>query len=159
MILRNRSLLALLVAEVISGIGSRMTGLALPWFVLVTTHSPAKMGVVLAVQLLPMGVLGIPSGTVVSRLGARRTMLVADLARIPLMASLPLLHAAGLLSFPLLLVLAAAFGVFWTPYFSAQRSILPELLGDDQQVLAQANSVFEGSNSTAGLLGPRSQAC
>ena len=48
MILRNRSLLALLVAEVISGIGSRMTALALPWFVLVTTQSPAKMGLVLA---------------------------------------------------------------------------------------------------------------
>lgn len=154
MILRNRSLLALLVAEVVSGIGSRMTALALPWFVLVTTHSPAKMGLVLAAELLPMGLLGIPSGTVVSRLGARTTMLASDLVRVPLMALLPLLHAAGVLSFPLLLLLVAAFGVFWSPYFSAQRVILPELLGDDEQVIAQANSVFEGSTSTAGLLGP-----
>lgn len=153
MILRNRSLLALLVAEVISGVGSRMTALALPWFVLVTTHSPSKMGLVLAAQLLPMGVLGIPSGTVVSRLGARTTMLISDIARVPLMMALPLLHAAGLLSFPLLLLLAAATGVFWAPYFSSQRSILPELLGDDEQVIGQANSVFEGSTSTAGLLG------
>jgi MFS family permease len=54
----------------------------------------------------------------------------------------------------LLLVLAAAIGVFWAPYFSSQRSILPELLGDNEQVIAQANSVFEGSTSTASLLGP-----
>ena len=154
MILRNRSLLALLVAEVVSGIGSRMTFLALPWFVLVTTHSPSKMGLVLAAELLPMGLLGIPSGTVVARLGARTSMLVSDLARVPLMASLPLLHAAGLLSFPLLLVLVAVFGCFWAPYFAAQRTILPELLGNDERTLAQANSVVEGATYTSSLLGP-----
>src|SRR5439155_199310 len=86
-ILRNRSLLALIVAEVISGVGSRMTALALPWFVLVTTHSPAKMGLVLAAELLPMGVLGVSSGSGVSRLGARTTMLVSDFVRVPLMAA------------------------------------------------------------------------
>jgi MFS family permease len=154
MILRNRSLLALLVAEVISGVGSRMTYLALPWFVLVTTHSPSKMGIVLAVEVLPVGLLGIPSGSIVSRLGARTTMLISDIVRVPLMASLPILHAAGMLSFPLLLVLVFTFGCFWAPYFAAQRSILPELLGDDEQTITQANSVIEGATHTTGLLGP-----
>jgi MFS family permease len=153
-ILRNRSLLALLASEVVSAVGSRMTALALPWFVLVTTGSPTRMGIVLAAELLPMGLLGIPSGTVVSRLGARTTMLVSDATRIPLMASIPILHAAGMLSFPLLLVLVVAFGVFWAPYFAAQRVILPELLGDDEQTIAQANSVIEGATSASGLLGP-----
>src|SRR5439155_7788648 len=99
-ILRNPSLLALLAAELVSRIGSTMTFLALPWFVLVTTHSPAKMGIVLAVELAPTALLGIPSGTLVSRYGARLVMLGADLTRVPLMASLPILHAAGLLTFP-----------------------------------------------------------
>jgi predicted MFS family arabinose efflux permease len=153
-ILRNRALLALLVAELVSRVGSQMTFLALPWFVLVTTHSPAKMGLVLAVELLPMALLGVPSGTVVSRLGARLTMLGSDLMRVPLMASVPLLHAAGLLTFPLLLVLVAAFGCFNAPYFASQRVILPELLGSDEQVVAQANSVLEGATQTSSLLGP-----
>jgi hypothetical protein len=48
-ILRNRSLAALIAAEVVSSLGSRITFLALPWFVLVTTGSAAKMGIVLAV--------------------------------------------------------------------------------------------------------------
>jgi hypothetical protein len=60
-ILRNPSLLALLVAEVVSSVGSRMTALALPWFVLVTTGSPTRMGAILAAELLPVGLLGIPS--------------------------------------------------------------------------------------------------
>jgi len=43
-ILRNRSIAALLTAEVLSSLGSRMTWLALPWFVLVTTGSPRGWG-------------------------------------------------------------------------------------------------------------------
>ena len=53
---------ALVVAETISVLGTRMTYLALPWFVLVTTGSPGKMSLVLAAEILPMAILGIPSG-------------------------------------------------------------------------------------------------
>jgi len=153
-ILRNRGLVALLAAEVISRIGSQMTFVALPWFVLVTTGSPAKMGIVLACELAPVALLGIPSGTIVSRYGARLTMLGADLARVPLMVSLPVLHSAGLLSFPVLLVLVTAFGCFGAPYFASQRVILPELLGSEQRVISQANSLLEGATQTSALLGP-----
>ena len=83
------------------------------------------MSVVLAVELAPVAILGIPSGTVIARWGARRTMLVSDLARAPLIASVPLLHELGLLSFPLLLVLVALVGVFIAPYFASQALILP----------------------------------
>jgi hypothetical protein len=37
--LRQRSIAALITAEVISSLGSQMTFLALPWFVLATTGS------------------------------------------------------------------------------------------------------------------------
>jgi MFS family permease len=145
---------ALVSAEVVSILGSRMTYLALPWFVLVTTGSAAKMTYVLAAEILPMALLGIPSGMVVERLGARRTMLVCDAARVPLLASLPLLHAADLLRFPLLLALVFALGCFMAPYFAAQRVILPELVGEDVGTLAQANSLIEGGTAVAALAGP-----
>lgn len=152
--LRKPGLLALLVAESVSSLGSQMTFLALPWFVLVTTGSPTRMGVVLAVELLPVALLGIPSGALVSRLGARRTMLIGDIARVPLMASLPLLHAAGVLSFPLLLGLVFGIGCFLAPYFSSQRVILPELVGDDETAVARANAILEGSLRATALVGP-----
>ena len=79
----------------ISVLGTRMTYLALPWFVLVTTGSPSKMSLVLAAEILPMAILGVPSGALVQRLGSRTTMLVADFARAPILASIPLLYAAG----------------------------------------------------------------
>ena len=48
--------------------------------------------------------------------------------RAPLIAAIPLLHAAGLLTFPLLLVLVFAVGAFGTPSFvSTACSALPPL--------------------------------
>jgi MFS family permease len=153
-ILRNRSLAALILAEIVSSLGSRITFLALPWFVLVTTGSAARMGIVLAVELAPVALLGILSGSVVARLGARRTMQLSDLARVPLMCSIPLLHSAGMLSFPLLLAIVFAIGCFLAPFFASQRVILPELVGEDETTVAQANAVIEGATTLTNLLGP-----
>ena len=145
---------ALVAAETISVLGTRMTYLALPWFVLVTTGSPGKMSFVLAAEILPMAILGIPSGVVVQRLGSRRTMLIADAARAPVLASIPLLHAAGVLSFGLLLGIVALLGCFMPPYFASQRTILPELVGEDETRMSQANSAIEGGSAFAALVGP-----
>jgi len=153
-VLRSRALGALIGAEVISSFGSQMTFLALPWFVLVTTGSPARTGIVLAAELAPVAVLGIPSGTVVTRVGARRAMLGADLARAPLIAAIPVLHVAGWLSFPLLVVLVGFVGCFHAAYFGAQRVVLPELVGEDEQRVGQANALVEGGGRLAALAGP-----
>jgi MFS family permease len=150
----KRAVGALVVAELISTLGSRMTYLALPWFVLVTTGSAAKMSVVLAVQILPMAILGVPSGSLVQRFGSRTAMLAADFARAPLIMALPLLHAAGYLSFGLLLALVAALGAFMPPYAASQRVILPELVGEDVTLMSQSNSLIEGGTAAAALIGP-----
>jgi MFS family permease len=145
---------ALVAAEVISVLGTRMTYLALPWFVLVTTGSPGKMSLVLAAEIAPMAILGIPSGTLVQRLGARNMMLVADFARAPILASIPLLHALDALSFPLLLAIVALLGCFMAPYWASQRTILPELVGEDERLMSQGNSLIEGGSGFAALAGP-----
>jgi predicted MFS family arabinose efflux permease len=91
---------------------------------------------------------------VIARYGARRTMIVSDLIRAPLLASIPVLHELGRLTFPLLLAIVTSIGVFLAPYFASQRLILPELVGDDEHVVAQANAVVEGANRAMSLLGP-----
>ncbi|MEU6578111.1 MFS transporter [Streptomyces sp. NPDC046805] len=154
MMFRNRALTALAAAKLISTMGSWMTVVALPWFVLTTTGSPTKMGQVLGAEVLAVALLGIPSGSVVARLGVLRTMLVGDLLRAVIVALIPGLHAVGLLSFPLLLVLSFAIGVFSAPYYSSQRLILPELLGEDEQVISQGNSMIDGANRFGSLAGP-----
>jgi hypothetical protein len=151
---RPGPLAALLAAEVVSTTGSQMTLLALPWFVLVTTGSPARMGLVVAADLLPMVVLAIPGGAVAGRLGARRTMLACDLARLPLVGLVPLLHAVGALSFPVLVGLVALHGLFWPPYWASQGALLPELVGDDRHRLTRASALFQAATRLTLLAGP-----
>jgi hypothetical protein len=62
-----------------------------------------------------------------------------------------------LLQLPLLLVLAAAIGVFGRR-ISRHSGRSCRVAQRQRLVIAQANSVFEGSTSTASLLGPRSPA-
>jgi len=153
-LLRNRSLAAVLVAELVSLTGSAMTFVALPWFVLVTTGSTAKMGWVLAAELLPVGLLGIPSGSLIARLGAKRTMNVADAARVPLMTAIPVLHWTGHLSFPLLLAATFLLGCFMAPYYASSRLILPEVIGEDEQLVAQGSAFVQAANQVTQLGGP-----
>jgi predicted MFS family arabinose efflux permease len=81
-------------------------------------------------------------------------MLIADFARAPILASIPLLYAVGVLSFGLLLGIVALLGCFMPPYFASQRTILPELVGEDETRMSQANSSIEGGSAFAALIGP-----
>ena len=143
--LANRSLLGLVAAELVSLTGSAMTFVALPWFVLATTGSTAKMGWVLAAEMLPIAIVGIPAGSLIARLGAKRTMLVSDAARGPLLLVIPILHSAGRLSFPALLGVTFAIGVFAAPYFASSRIVVPEIAGEDERAVAQVNAVLSGA--------------
>ena len=153
-VLRERGLLALVGAEVVSLTGSQMTWLALPWFVFVTTGSATRMPLVILAEVVGMGLATLASGKLLARLGARRTMLLCDGARAPVMALVPLLHWAGVLSFPLLLALVVALGVLTAPYFSAQRVIVPELLGEDETRVTEATAVTQAAARATFLLGP-----
>jgi MFS family permease len=153
-VLRSRSLLALLAAEVISTTGAQMTWVALPWFVLTTTGSATQMSLVMAAEAVGLAVVGFPSGRVLNRLGARRTMLLCDGLRGPLMLLVPLLHWVGGLSFGLLLGFAFVLGALSAPYFAAQRMVLPELLGEDETAVSQASALFQGATRITLLLGP-----
>ena len=152
--MRNLTLPALLTAEAVSSTGSAMTFVALPWFVLATTGSPTRMSIVLAAEILPMALLGIPSGSVVARLGARTSMLVSDLVRAPLVALVPLLHWTGHLTFSLLVLIVFVLGIFMTPYIASQRSIIPEVLGDDEKAVSKASGMFGGAQHLPIVIGP-----
>ena len=153
-VLRNGPLRALLAAEVISTTGMQMTWLALPWFVLITTDSPARMTGVMAAELLGFAIAGLPAGSLIQRLGARRTMLWADAVRTPLMLLVPVLHWSGHLVYAELILLALALGVVGAPHFAAQRVVLPELIGEDEVTMSQANALFQGAIRATLLLGP-----
>src|SRR5438067_2930619 len=144
---------AIVGAELVSSVGSSMTVLALPWFVLVTTGSATKLGLVVGIGSIPFVTLPVPAGSLIARIGARQTMVIADAARLPLLAAIPALYSLHALSFPLLVVLVALTNVFTAAHMPAQRLILAEVVGEEESAVARVNAYLDGAQTTAPLVG------
>ena len=152
--LRSRAIRALLVSEVISTTGAQMTWVALPWFVLVTSGSATRMSLVIAFEAVGLALTSLLGLRLLNRVGARLTMMICDAARGPVMLLIPVLHWTGGLSFAVLAAVAFVIGALTGPYFAAQRIIVPELLGEDEQLVSQGTALFQGATRVTLLLGP-----
>ncbi|MEU2065177.1 MFS transporter [Streptomyces sp. NPDC013455] len=150
----SRALTAVYVAGAVTALGTQMTMLALPWLVLENTGSATRAGLVFAAQVLPMALLGFAGGEVIQRLGARRTMVVSDLARAPVVALIPLLQTLGALNLAVLVAIVAALGALAVPYHAAQRVLAMELLSPHARSLARANSALAGVQNGSAFAGP-----
>src|SRR5690606_8502460 len=100
----RRPLGGLLTAEAISTTGTRVSMIALPWFVLTTTGSATQTGLIAFAELLPLVLSKAFGGPVIDRVGARRVAVACDALSLVAVGLVPLLHRAGVLSLPLLLL-------------------------------------------------------
>lgn len=82
---------ALLTASGLSGLGDMVAAIALPWFVLQETGSPALTALTGFAPLVSLVVGGIVGGAVVDRFGFRPVSIVADLASGATIALIPIL--------------------------------------------------------------------
>ena len=142
-----------------STFGSLITRAALPFTAVLLLHASAPQMALLAAANMVASVLVAPlAGPWLDRRARRPVMLACDLVRTLLLASIPLAAITGHLGFGLLLTVQALEGAFTTVFDVAQRSWLPELVGEDKLVkanaqLATTNSVAEmGSFGIAGWL-------
>jgi MFS family permease len=151
----NRApILALLSANAISLVGSTLTMIALPWFVLQTTGSAAMTGLAGFFTFLPAFIAGIFGGALVDRFGYKRISIVADLISGVGIALIPLLHQTVGLAFWQLLALVFLGGLLTIPGLTARRSLLPELAGLARVRLERVNGSFEAIQHLAFLCGP-----
>jgi predicted MFS family arabinose efflux permease len=153
-LLRRPGLAALLASEVVSMSGTAMTLVALPWFVLATTGSPARTSVVMAGAALGLAVCGIPGGWVAGRLGARRAMLVSNAIRAPLIGLVPFLYEVGALRFWMLPVIAFLVEGHTAPYQGSQFAVLADLTTEDSAVMGRATALYQAAQRASNLVGP-----
>lgn len=145
---------AFLGGNAVSLIGSMMTWVALPWFVLETTGSAGKMGITAFVIGLPGFLMGVFGGALVDRVGYRRVSVVADLVSGASIALIPVLHHTVGLAFWELLVLVFFAELLAIPGLTARRSMIPELAGLARARLEPINAAFEGTQFAALLVAP-----
>ena len=147
-------LFMLLGANVISLVGSAITTIALPWFVLQTTGSAAMTGLTGFFVVLPTFIAGIFGGALVDRVGYKRVSVAEDIVSCLAIASIPLLHATIGLAFWQLLALVFVGALLAVPGISARRALLPQLAERAGMRLERANAAFEANTYLASLLGP-----
>jgi len=151
---RRLSLSALIGADAISLTGNALTQIAVPWFVLTTTGSAARTGLVAFCGLLPLILAAFLGGAVVDRLGRRRMSVIADVASMVCVAAIPLLYARHALAFWQLLALVFVRGMLDAPGTTARAALLPELAARARLSLMRANTIHEVIESGSQLLGP-----
>lgn len=148
----RRGLFGLLAAAGVSLLGSRMSIVALPWFALVTTGSPARTGLVAFAEMLPYVLACATGGPALDRLGVRRASIAADLASGLAVVSIPLLHAAGSLHFGALLGLVGVAGLLRGFGDTAKRVVFAHVVARSGVELTRATSIQDGiSRAAAGL--------
>jgi MFS family permease len=149
----RRSLAGLLVANAVSLIGSRMSLLAIPWFVLVTTGSATKTGIVAAAETIPYVLACAMGGPLFDRLGVRRTSIIADLASSVVVLAIPLLHSTVGLGFPALVALVALAGLLRGSGDTGKRVLFRSVVMTSGVDVTRATSLNDGINRLASLVG------
>jgi len=124
---RSVPLYGWLTAEAISLLGTRVSMIAIPWLVLVTTGSATQTGLVAAAELTPLVIFKATGGPLVDRVGPRRAAIAADLLSMVVVGLIPLLHHSERLTFPVLLLLVALGGALRGPGDAAVTAMIPAL--------------------------------
>lgn len=145
---------ALMGANAVSLVGNQLSSLAIPWFVLVTTGSATKTGLVAFCTILPTVIAALLGGALVDRLGAKRMSVVADLLSGITVAVIPLLYATVGLAFWQLLVLVFLGALLDAPGDTARSALFPDLATAAGLRLERANASYQAVQRFSQLLGP-----
>jgi MFS family permease len=142
------------VAVAVTLTGDAVTLVALPLTaVVVLGASAGELALVGLAQALPILLLSIPLGAWVDRRADRWSLLFAsDLARAGLLVLIPVTAMAGVLTLPLLVVVAFLVSCGGTLYDLAFAGWIPRLLSGD--ALHRANARIELARSGALVAGP-----
>ncbi|MFB9903488.1 MFS transporter [Allokutzneria oryzae] len=146
-------LAAVLVANAVSGCGTTMTLMAIPWFVLQTTGSATQTGLVGAIEAVGLVLSSVLGGPLVGRFGAKAVSVLSDLVAVVAVGLIPLLHATNGLPFWQLVVLAMVIGMSRAPGDTARYSMLPRLTELAGTTVERAASGYDGAGRATRMLG------
>lgn len=149
----NRAFTGWLGAGFLSTTGTRVSMVALPLFALELTGSAALTGLVALCEMAPLVLLKVLGGPIIDRVGPRRVALICEALSVVAVGSIPALHLAGALSFPLLLVLVALAGALRGPGESAQNAMSPALAAHAGVPLERVTGLDSAAERTASMTG------
>lgn len=150
---RRAPLYAVYAAETVSLAGNAIAQLAIPWYVLTTTGSPALTGLAVFFNFLPIVLAAFFGGVVVDRLGFRTTSVAADLASAAAVAAIPLLDATVGIELWQLFALVFLGALLDAPGATARAALLPDVVELAEARMERASGIRAGIQQSAILVG------
>jgi MFS family permease len=150
---QRKGLVGLVLSVGVSGLGTKMSMLALPWFVLTTTGSATLTGLAAFAEMAPYVTVGGLGGPFVDKLGARRVSIATDVAAAGCIGVIPALHAVHVLALWLLCVLVAAAGAVRGAGDSARDVLVPGVSEHAGTPLERSSGFVDGANRLSSLIG------
>jgi MFS family permease len=141
------------LGQTISNLGSSFTLFALPLLVFKLTGSPINLGLTTAFEFVPYLLFGLVIGAWVDRVDRKRLMIATDLARAAVIATIPLLAAADMLSVGWVYAVAFCSATLTIAFDAAEFAAIPSLVASDDD-LVSANGRVHASYSAAQIAGP-----
>lgn len=139
--------------QTISMLGSQIGSAALMFTaILALGATPVQLGYLATARALPVLLLGLLAGVWVDRLHRRPVMLIADIGRALLLATIPVAALLGILRIEQLYVVAALVSALAIFFDVAYPAYLPSLVKPEQ--LLEGNSKLSMSESMAEIMGP-----
>ncbi|MFJ4830424.1 MFS transporter [Streptomyces sp. NPDC088747] len=130
----------LFTASALSQLGANISYVAVP-LVAVTAldASPGQVGALATLSTIAFLVIGLPAGAWVDRLSHRRVLIVADLVRALLQLTVPVAYWLDSLTLAQLYVVVLLNGCATVFFDVGSQSVLPQLVGRDSLVRANAD--------------------
>ncbi len=151
-LLSNRNYQRYWGANVISTLGSSISAIAVPLLALTLGGGVARAGLIGTCGVISRLICRLPAGHLADHVERRWIMLSADLIRMALVGSIPLVAAVGQLGFEQLLLVAIVEGAA-SALFSATAGIaLRDVVTDDELISALGST--QAAGSTVMLIGP-----
>jgi MFS family permease len=142
------------LGQTISLFGDQITYIALPLTaVLVLDANAAEMGYLGAAALLPHLFFSLPAGVWLERVARRRqVMILADIGRAALLASIPLTYGFDSLTFTQLYIVAFGTGTLAVLFDISYMTLYVAVV--ERESYIEANSLLHGSRSFSYIAGP-----
>ncbi|TLS37186.1 MFS transporter [Pseudalkalibacillus caeni] len=148
---QNYPVFRFLGGNLISFLGDQIYLIAIPLMVLAMTGSPVNMGIVAALERLPV-LLQPLTGILSDRFNRKHLLLVCDLGRCFLVGLIGALFMVDLLEIWFLYIGALLVGLFSQIYHTSQFAAVPGMVRRED--LHEVNSIDTGIFNTAVLIGP-----
>jgi MFS family permease len=150
--LSSRSYRIYLMGQSLANTGTWMQSIAQDWLIFDLTHSSTAVGITMALQFLPILLLGLHTGALADRVPKRRILLTTQTLNAAATATLAAITVAGVTKAADVYAFALVSGIIYAFDVPARQSFVTEVVDEDRlrAAISLTAAVFQATR----LIGP-----